>query len=583
MAEDDQHLLAGGDEGLDEREVGETSKDKTPAKSEADNIPSGLPWDKLVVLLLIQFTEAFATTQLVPYAPRFVRHLLNQNDDAHHCPQDADGEIYVGLLNSCFSIAQFISSFIWGNLADQFGRRPILLIGLFGNMATLPIFGFSSTLTMAILTRLLCGLVNGNVGIVRTYLGEVLHRTQLSKGFGLLALSYSAGMIMGPLMAGMMTYDPWIDDEYCWDEHRNGPFVPDRSHWLRGTLFEDFPYALPNILSACFTALALLIGFFTLTETLVLESAEEKTQPLLVDEEAEQKKKASPKRLGTIEAMRLLGKNRNFLIAAAQYSILSLVFLMFMTIFPLWASLDDERSGWEWPESNIGVVQGLGGVGILLTQLLLFARLVKRFGLLRTFKLAWIPVFVLLLSFPLLELLQTDGARWAVMAPWMLLFFSFTGVIYTVTFVLINNSVPNSQKGSANGLGQSLASLVRAFGPVLGAAIFSLGVDSEPSDGGFWRYFPVTNRHAPFYLMIYFGVASLLLNFLLPDSMNFPFDNNPLTSAQAEQIEDIVVADDVSDGFGDDYDRTVRRMSHASQMSDFVDDYPSISDDEVSS
>lgn len=49
---------------------------------------------------------------------------------------------------------------------------------------------------------------------------------------------------------------------------------------------------------------------------------------------------------------------------------------------------------------------------------------------------------------------------------------------FTCTIMIINGSVPEWQLGAANGFGQSMASLARAVGPVLGSVIFAWSVSA---------------------------------------------------------------------------------------------------------
>jgi hypothetical protein len=37
------------------------------------------------------------------------------------------------------------------------------------------IYSFSMNFPFAVFSRALCGLLNGNIGVVKTYLGEVMH------------------------------------------------------------------------------------------------------------------------------------------------------------------------------------------------------------------------------------------------------------------------------------------------------------------------------------------------------------------------------------------------------------------------
>lgn len=84
----------------------------------------------------------------------------------------------------------------WGWLSDKKGRRPILLLGLIGNIVTMLVFGASQSLAMAILARLFSGLLNGNIGVAKTYLGEITDETNQAKGMSLISVTWGVGVIM---------------------------------------------------------------------------------------------------------------------------------------------------------------------------------------------------------------------------------------------------------------------------------------------------------------------------------------------------------------------------------------------------
>jgi MFS family permease len=71
---------------------------------------------------------------------------------------------------------------ISGRVSDYLGRRPVLLIGLFGNFLMIFLFGWSTSLWFAILSRSLNGFLNGNVGVAKTYLAEITDDTNAAKG-----------------------------------------------------------------------------------------------------------------------------------------------------------------------------------------------------------------------------------------------------------------------------------------------------------------------------------------------------------------------------------------------------------------
>lgn len=69
--------------------------------------------------------------------------------------------VYVGTVTSAFAFAEFSSGVAWGRISDRIGRKPVLLTGLAGTALSMLVFGFASSLPMALLGRALGGLLNG--------------------------------------------------------------------------------------------------------------------------------------------------------------------------------------------------------------------------------------------------------------------------------------------------------------------------------------------------------------------------------------------------------------------------------------
>ena len=69
--------------------------------------------------------------------------------------------VYVGMVTSAFAFAEFSSGVIWGRISDRIGRKPVLLMGLAGTAVSMIVFGFATTLPVALLGRALGGLLNG--------------------------------------------------------------------------------------------------------------------------------------------------------------------------------------------------------------------------------------------------------------------------------------------------------------------------------------------------------------------------------------------------------------------------------------
>ena len=83
----------------------------------------------------------------------------------------------------------------WGSLSDHIGRRPVILIGLSGNFVSYLIFGLSKNFYMALIARSINGLLNGNVGVSKSIMGEVTDNTNRARAFALLPLGWNLGAI----------------------------------------------------------------------------------------------------------------------------------------------------------------------------------------------------------------------------------------------------------------------------------------------------------------------------------------------------------------------------------------------------
>ena len=62
----------------------------------------------------------------------------------------------------------------WGSLSDRIGRKKVLLLGSAGTLISLVILGFAQNFWIALLGRILGGLLNGNIGVIQTMVGELV-------------------------------------------------------------------------------------------------------------------------------------------------------------------------------------------------------------------------------------------------------------------------------------------------------------------------------------------------------------------------------------------------------------------------
>ena len=116
----------------------------------------------LVVLFLVTMIDMIGFGIVIPFLTYLVEDLAVDQNIA------AVG-LWVGLLMTSYSAAQFLFSPVWGGLSDRIGRRPVLMIGLVGNTVFFTMFGLANTLLMALAARFLAGVFNGNIAVARLH------------------------------------------------------------------------------------------------------------------------------------------------------------------------------------------------------------------------------------------------------------------------------------------------------------------------------------------------------------------------------------------------------------------------------
>lgn len=118
-----------------------------------------LPKQQLTILAICRLAEPVAMTSVYPYIPEMIK--------SFGVPTNSVAK-YAGLLSLVFSLSQALVGISWGRASDKFGRKPMIIIALTCTMVSSILFGFSTSLVMAFVTRSLQGFSNGNVGIIRT-------------------------------------------------------------------------------------------------------------------------------------------------------------------------------------------------------------------------------------------------------------------------------------------------------------------------------------------------------------------------------------------------------------------------------
>ena len=135
---------------------------------------------QLAVLTLARLSEPLTQTSLQAY----LYHQL-----ASFSPDLPPAAIatQAGIVQASFAAAQAVTAILWGTVADQpwAGRKAVLTIGLCGTAMGSLGYGFSRSMGEAIFWRLVAGSLNGNVGVMRTMMSEIVKEKKFVLDLGL--------------------------------------------------------------------------------------------------------------------------------------------------------------------------------------------------------------------------------------------------------------------------------------------------------------------------------------------------------------------------------------------------------------
>ncbi len=111
----------------------------------------------------------------------------------------------LGFLMAIYALMQLIFSPMWGEISDRYGRRPVLMIGLFGNGLALLFMGLANSLWVLFAARALAGLLaSATMPTSYAYISDSTSEEDRGRGMGILGAAMGVGMVLGPGFSGML-------------------------------------------------------------------------------------------------------------------------------------------------------------------------------------------------------------------------------------------------------------------------------------------------------------------------------------------------------------------------------------------
>ncbi|MEX2571125.1 MAG: MFS transporter [Gemmatimonadota bacterium] len=151
--------------------------------------PSRTP---LAILFLTVFLDLVGFGIVIPLLPLYAEEF-------------GASPVAVTWLVAVYSLMQFAVAPWWGQLSDRHGRRPILLIGLFGSGLSYLFFGLAGTLGGLFAARILAGVMGANIGVAQAYVADVTNERERARGMGMIGAAFGLGFIFGPVIGGLLS------------------------------------------------------------------------------------------------------------------------------------------------------------------------------------------------------------------------------------------------------------------------------------------------------------------------------------------------------------------------------------------
>ncbi|KAF9037054.1 major facilitator superfamily domain-containing protein [Panaeolus papilionaceus] len=480
-----------------------TVDEETPLLRENVTNPkiTPLPWFQFSIVLFLQLAEPLTSQVIYPFAPQLIRDLGVTHGD------ESKVGYYVGVTQSVFFLTQAFTVLHWSRFSDRVGRKPIILTGLFGLSLSMFCFGMSTTYLGAVSSRALNGALNGNIGVIKSIMAELTDSTNISRVYAYQPITWCTGIALGPMIGGSLA--------------RPAERFPDL--FGNSDFHKKHPYFLPCAVSATFSAIAWIVTYFFLKETVKnpisfkelvfpkkLKDEPEPTTPSTVcsdNNEEPNPAKNTHKAEKPLPLRNLL--TGRVIIAVVNYAALSLVDIAFRAVQPLFLSTPIHLGGLGLAPPTIGKVLSVYGVLNCLFQVLFFTRIHDSWGSKRVFTFGIASAMPMFALFPVINHLAVvygySPVLWAAVGAQTILSIFLT-VSYGAIFIFIVASSPNRASiGATNGLSQTTVSVMRAVGPAMVNSLFSLSIEHKYL-GGYLVY----------YSLLAIVTTSLVLSSFLP-------------------------------------------------------------------
>ncbi|HBG3257530.1 TPA: MFS transporter [Clostridioides difficile] len=332
--------------------------------------------------------------------------------------------IIVTLLTSIYAFCVFFAAPGLGALSDRYGRRPLLLICFLGSAIGYLVFGIGGALWVLFAGRIIEGLTGGSISTIFAYFADITPIEERTKYFGWISAIAGAGAAIGPTIGGLLA---------------------------------RFGYSVPMYFGATITLLNFIYGFLYMPESL---------------DKVNRLKKIPFIRLNPFTQL------TNVLSIKSLKRLLISGFLLWIPNGSLQAVFSQfTLDAFNWGPTLIGLMFSIMGIQDIISQGFIMPKLLL--------KLSDIQIVILGMVSEITGYGFIAASALFSFYPLFIIgmfIFGFGDSIFGPSFNgMVSKSVDSSEQGRIQGGSQSIQSLARIIGPIIGGQIYVTLGHSSPA------------------------------------------------------------------------------------------------------
>ncbi len=160
------------------------------------------------ILFFTVFLDLLGYGILIPVIPLLVTDPSNPFFLLSSTTSPAAALIMLGFLIAVYPIGQFFATPILGQLSDQYGRKPILIISIAGTAISYILFAIgiiTKNIPLLFFSRFFDGITGGNIAVAQATIADITTPENRTKNFGLIGAAFGLGFIFGPFIGGKLS------------------------------------------------------------------------------------------------------------------------------------------------------------------------------------------------------------------------------------------------------------------------------------------------------------------------------------------------------------------------------------------